>query len=61
MSKYVVHNGQFPCHTCKVVVPTLRHYIEDGKLTWMCPSKHMSSVSLRTKKSKKDYERENRE
>lgn len=61
MSRYVVHNGQFPCHTCKVVVKSLRHYIDDKTLTWMCPDKHLSTVSLDTKKTKKDYERKNRE
>lgn len=56
MSKYVVYHGEFPCHTCKVVVTTLRHYIEDKKLTWMCSEKHVSFVSLDTKRNKKKYE-----
>ena len=61
MSKYTVHSGQFPCHTCKVVVTSLRHYTETKELTWVCADKHLSRVSLETKKSKKDYERKGRE
>lgn len=58
-SKYVVYHGEFPCHTCKEVVKSLRHYVEDKNLTWLCSSRHMSSVSLDVrKKTKKDYERE---
>ena len=56
-SRYNVVEGQFPCHTCKEVVKSLRHYIETKELTWMCSSKHLTSVSLETKKKKKrDYE-----
>jgi hypothetical protein len=58
MAKYNIYQGKFPCHTCKVEVTTLRMYPETKELTWMCPDKHMSTVSLNTKKSKKDYERE---
>lgn len=61
MSKYTVVPGSFPCHTCKVVVTSLRHYTDDSELTWMCKDKHVSRVSLVTKKSKKDYEREIRD
>jgi hypothetical protein len=57
MSKYSVVTGKFPCHTCKVVVVSLRHYTETGELTWVCPEKHLSSVNLKaTKKTKRDYE-----
>jgi len=60
-SRYVIHEGLFPCHTCKEVVKTLRHYVEDQNLTWMCSKKHMSEVSLQArKKTKKDYERKER-
>jgi hypothetical protein len=58
MGRYTVVPGQFPCHTCKQVVPSLRHYTEDRLLTWVCSEKHLSQVSLNAKKSKKDYERE---
>ncbi len=61
MAKYNIYHGEFPCHTCKVVVKTIRSYPETKELTWMCPDKHLSSVSLNTKKTKKDYEREERE
>lgn len=61
MSKYNVAQGKFPCHTCKEVVSSLRHYIADGDLTWICSQKHLSKVSLVVKKkTKKDYERAER-
>ena len=61
MARYNIYPGSFPCHTCKVEVKTLRSYPALKKLTWMCPDKHLSEVDLNTKKSKKDYEREERE
>lgn len=61
MSKYSVVEGKFPCHTCKEMVYSLRHYIENKELTWLCKQGHMSKVSLNTKKNKKDYERKERE
>jgi hypothetical protein len=61
MGRYNVYDGLFPCHTCDEVVKSLRFYPETKDLTWMCSQKHISNVSLLiTKKSKKDYERENR-
>lgn len=58
-SKYTITHGKFPCHTCKEVVTSLRHYIENKELTWMCSQKHLSVVSLDVKKKKKKgYERE---
>ena len=61
MSKYSIVQGKFPCHTCKEIVHSLRHYVEDKELTWMCSKKHLSKVSLEVrKKTKKDYEREER-
>lgn len=60
MAKYEVYHGKFPCHTCKQEVTTLRLYPENKTLTWMCPEKHISSVNLNVKKTKKDYEREKR-
>lgn len=61
MAKYFVYQGEFVCHTCKATVSTLRSYPDTKELTWMCPDKHLSRVSLDTKKTKKDYEREIRE
>lgn len=60
-SKYTITHGEFPCHTCKEVVKSLRFYPDTKDLTWMCSQKHLSIVSLKTKKKKKDYEREIRE
>ena len=57
MSNYTVYNGVFKCQVCNLAVTSLRLYTEDKKLTWMCRDKHLSSVNLKTKKSKKDYER----
>lgn len=61
MSKYNIVQGKFPCHTCKEEVPSLRHYVADSNLTWVCTQKHLSEVSLlKKKKTKKDYERAER-
>jgi hypothetical protein len=61
MAKYNIYHGNFRCHKCKTEVLTMRFYAETKELTWMCPEKHMSTVNLNTKKTKKDYEREERE
>jgi len=57
--KFKVFNGEFPCHTCKEVVISLRLWLETTDLTWMCSQKHVSKVTLI--KTRKDYEREERE
>lgn len=57
MSKYTVYQGKFSCHQCKMPVGSLRLYAEDKLMTWMCRDKHLSTVSLNTKKKKVDYER----
>lgn len=57
MDKYSVYHGRFVCHTCKEPVNSMRHYIFSKTLTWMCTNKHLSKVSLQTKKKKRDYER----
>jgi hypothetical protein len=59
MAKYEIFVGEFPCHTCKEKVPSIRLYPELKELTWMCGQKHVSVVSLIShKKKKQDYERE---
>lgn len=58
MGRYNIYHGSFLCHTCKAEVKTLRLYSEEKELTWMCPDRHVSTVSLKTKKKKEDYERE---
>jgi hypothetical protein len=60
VSKYSVYVGQFKCQVCNAEVSSLRSYPEEKLLTWMCRDKHLSKVSLNTKK-KKDYERKERE
>lgn len=57
MAKYNIYPGVFPCHTCQEVVKTIRHYPSDKVLTWMCSHKHITEVSLNTKKTKDHYER----
>lgn len=61
MARYSVIPGVFICQVCKQEVYTLRSYPETKELTWMCSEKHLSTVNLNTKKTKKDYEREIRE
>ena len=56
MAKYTVYSGKFFCHVCKEEVTSIRFYGETKEATWMCPEKHLSSVKLYVKKSKKDYE-----
>lgn len=61
MAKYNVYGGIFKCQQCGKEVLSLRSYPETKELTWMCDDKHISRVSLNVKKSKKDYERKERE
>jgi len=61
MAKYSVYQGKFSCHTCKQEVNSLRSYPDTKEVTWMCPDKHISRVVLHARKTKKDYEREERE
>ena len=56
MAKYIVHAGSFPCHTCGFEVKTIRQYTTEKRLTCMCPERHVSEVSLETKKRREDYE-----
>ena len=57
--KFKVFEGKFSCHTCKEEVTSLRLWLETTDLTWMCSKKHVSRAALI--KTKKDYEREERE
>ena len=56
MAKYSIYPGKFKCQVCGADVASLRSYPETKELTWMCAEKHISTVSLNVKKSKKDYE-----
>jgi hypothetical protein len=58
MAKYSIYSGEFLCHTCKEVVKSLRLYPETYEVSWMCSQKHLTSVIIYRKKTKKDYERE---
>jgi len=55
--RYTVYQGSFVCHTCKEEVLTIRHYPSSKKITWLCSNRHITSVSLQTRKRKKDYDR----
>jgi hypothetical protein len=57
MPSYSVYDGKFVCHFCKAEVRSLRMYPEQKRLTWLCHNRHLSEVSLNTRKKKKDYER----
>ena len=56
MSKYTIYPGEFICHTCKKIVKTVRLYGQEKEIPWMCEDKHLTSVLLYKKKTKKDYE-----
>jgi hypothetical protein len=56
MAKYSVYTGKFKCQVCGADVTSLRSYYDTKELTWMCKDKHLSTVSLNTKKTKRDYE-----
>jgi hypothetical protein len=58
MARYDVYHGEFVCHTCKALVPTVRFYPVLKELTWMCKDRHLSNVNLNTRRKKDDYERE---
>jgi len=57
MARYTVYNGVFNCHDCKQPVSSLRLYEDKKELTWMCKDKHLSVVSLLSKKKRDHYER----
>jgi hypothetical protein len=57
MARYTVYEGKFKCHECGSLVLTIRSYPELRKITWMCKDRHLSEVSLITKKRKSDFER----
>jgi hypothetical protein len=54
MANFTVYNGKFVCHECKVEVRSLRLYADTKTATWMCPSKHLSSVKFGKQKWKGD-------
>jgi hypothetical protein len=55
--RYTIYQGSFICHECKSLVSSMRFYEETKLMTWMCREKHLSQVSLMTRKKKADYER----
>ena len=56
---FTVYPGKFSCKECGVEVTSLRYWPEGGNVTWMCPQKHISRVSLIPPKKKKgDFKNE---
>ena len=56
MAKYNIYPGKYICHTCMAEVKTMSSYPATKELTWMCADKHLSTVSLQTKKKARDFE-----
>ena len=54
MGNFTVYPGKFVCHTCKSEVRSLRLYPDTKTATWMCPSKHISTVKFGKQKWKAD-------
>ena len=54
MASYTVYTGKFVCHECKIEVKSLRLYADTKTATWMCPSKHLSTVKFGKQKWKND-------
>ena len=52
MASYTVYNGKFTCHECKAEVKSLRLYADTKTATWMCASKHLSTVKFGKQKWK---------
>jgi hypothetical protein len=52
MASYTVYHGKFICHECKCEVTSLRLYADTKTATWMCPTKHLSTVKFGKQKYK---------
>jgi hypothetical protein len=52
MANFTVYYGKFVCHECKVEVKSLRLYADTKTATWMCTSKHLSTVKFGKQKWK---------
>ena len=55
MAKYTVYQGELKCIHCGMDVKSFRSYPNEKKLSWACAEKHITEVSLETKKSKEYY------
>lgn len=56
MAKYTVYQGELKCSECGADVRSFRHYPVGKLLSWACPEKHVTEVSLNTRRSKDSYE-----
>lgn len=52
MASYTVYHGKFVCHECKSEVKSLRLYAATKTATWMCSTKHLSTVKFGKQKYK---------
>ena len=43
---FTVYKGLFNCSECKVDVFSMRLWLDTGKVSWMCPSKHVTEIQL---------------
>ena len=56
-SKFFVVPGIFLCKTCKQEVSSARFWFSSGEISWLCNSKHISTVALiPTKRKKRDFD-----
>lgn len=43
---FTVYKGTFLCKECKAEVYSMRLWRDNGKVSWMCPTKHVTEVQL---------------
>jgi hypothetical protein len=56
MAKYTVYQGELKCSKCPMDVKSFRHYPNGATLSWACPDKHVTEVSLKTRKNREDFD-----
>jgi hypothetical protein len=56
MAKYSVYQGQLRCAECGAEVFSFRHYLSSKIISWACQDRHVTEVSLKTKKSRSDFD-----
>lgn len=52
-NKFLVVAGAFICKACKANISSARFWYSSGDVSWICESKHISTVGLVPKKKKK--------
>lgn len=56
MAKYTVYQGELKCSACGMDVKSFRHYPTGKMLSWACAERHVTEVSLSTKKDKSSFD-----